>query len=305
MSLIQKIMNNLKLGRYTEHDSMSKLISDNYSTLLVLNRLDIPLGFGDKTIGQVCKENKIDTTTFLAIINLLVFDSIENTSNISLPTVMAYLKNSHRYFLEYRLPLIREKLLTILIPEQTELNRAVLGYYDEYVTEITRHMMYEEDTVFPYVSALLKGERKFKQSIQSKQHDIVESKLTEFKNIIIKYYPVESSNELNSILFDIFSSEKDLAYHNAIEDHLFMPAVTALTESDASQETLSIREKEIIVCIAKGMTNKQIADHLFISVHTVISHRRNIAQKLEIHSTAGLIIYSIVNNLVNIEDISV
>jgi DNA-binding NarL/FixJ family response regulator len=70
---------------------------------------------------------------------------------------------------------------------------------------------------------------------------------------------------------------------------------------DAS--TLSTREKEIIVCVVKGLTNKEIAQDLFLSTHTVISHRRNIARKLEIHSTAGLTIYAIVNKLVELEDI--
>lgn len=70
------------------------------------------------------------------------------------------------------------------------------------------------------------------------------------------------------------------------------------------KNVLSVREKEIIVCVVKGMTNKQIADHLILSTHTIISHRRNIASKLQIHSSAGLTIYAIVNNLVDISEVS-
>jgi len=74
--------------------------------------------------------------------------------------------------------------------------------------------------------------------------------------------------------------------------------------STADETTaLSNREKEIITCIVKGLTNKEIAAELFLSIHTVISHRRNIATKLEIHSTAGLTIYAIVNKLVELDDI--
>lgn len=71
----------------------------------------------------------------------------------------------------------------------------------------------------------------------------------------------------------------------------------------AGQEVLSTREKEIITCVVKGMTNKEIADALFLSAHTVITHRRNIARKLQIHSPAGLTIYAIVNKLVELQDI--
>lgn len=74
-------------------------------------------------------------------------------------------------------------------------------------------------------------------------------------------------------------------------------------KSEEDDEMLSVREKEIVVCVVKGMTNKEIADNLFISVHTVITHRRNIAKKLQIHSPAGLTIYAIVNNLIEISEV--
>lgn len=70
-----------------------------------------------------------------------------------------------------------------------------------------------------------------------------------------------------------------------------------------TRDTLSQREKEIVVGVVKGMTNKEIADDLFLSVHTVITHRRNISRKLQIHSVSGLTIYAIVNKLVRLEDI--
>lgn len=74
-------------------------------------------------------------------------------------------------------------------------------------------------------------------------------------------------------------------------------------EETDSQETLSQREKEIVICVVKGMTNKEIAEKLFLSIHTVITHRRNISKKLQIHSAAGLTIYAIVNKLVALSDV--
>ena len=68
---------------------------------------------------------------------------------------------------------------------------------------------------------------------------------------------------------------------------------------------LSEREKEIIVWVVKGLTNKEIADRLFISINTVTTHRRNSAHKLDIHSPAGLTIYAIVNKLVDISDVEI
>ena len=74
-------------------------------------------------------------------------------------------------------------------------------------------------------------------------------------------------------------------------------------ENGEEQQSLSAREKEIVICVVKGMTNREIADKLFLSAHTVITHRRNIARKLQIHSPSGLTIYAIVNKLVELKDI--
>ena len=139
-----------------------------------------------------------------------------------------------------------------------------------------------------------------------RHHDQVDAKLGELKNIIIKYYPSGSTNELNGVLFDIFTCEQELASHNAVEDEILVPAVERLAAEGVEppkSEALSAREREIVVCVVKGMTNKQIADALCISAHTVITHRRNIASKLQIHSAAGLTIYAIVNKLVELSEI--
>lgn len=83
--------------------------------------------------------------------------------------------------------------------------------------------------------------------------------------------------------------------------------VRKLRESIASREEsadsegpdLSQREKEILVCVAKGMLNKEIADFYNISIHTVITHRKNITRKTGIKTVAGLTVYALLNNLID------
>ena len=67
---------------------------------------------------------------------------------------------------------------------------------------------------------------------------------------------------------------------------------------------LSTRERDILTAVAKGKTNKEIADEFNISIYTVISHRRNISQKLGINSIPGLTVYAIMNKLVDMSDFS-
>ncbi len=80
-------------------------------------------------------------------------------------------------------------------------------------------------------------------------------------------------------------------------------AEEACPEPEEEQQTLSSREKEIVICVVKGMTNREIADRLYLSTHTVITHRRNIARKLQVHSASGLTVYAIVNKLIELNDI--
>ncbi|MCM1349434.1 MAG: LuxR C-terminal-related transcriptional regulator [Firmicutes bacterium] len=71
----------------------------------------------------------------------------------------------------------------------------------------------------------------------------------------------------------------------------------------AASTDLTPREREVIRGIVKGLSNKEIASEINVSVNTVMTHRRNIASKLRIHSPAGLTIYAIVSKLVSLEEI--
>lgn len=108
-------------------------------------------------------------------------------------------------------------------------------------------------------------------------------------NSILKYY---------DDTFSLYDGPEDMK-----EKLNRMLNLSGQEDGRGGQEVLSSREKEIVTCVVKGMTNKEIADALFLSTHTVITHRRNIARKLQIHSPAGLTIYAIVNKLVEIQDI--
>ena len=295
---------------YSPDERMCDLVCGRYPVLQVMSRFGIALGFGDKTVAEVCAENQVDTATFLAVVNLPGGSrgGEELASEVSVRSLLDYLHNSHGYFLGFRLPAIRRKLIGAVDCSLSDVSFAIMRYFDEYVAEVDRHMTYEEKSVFPYVEGLLAGEKPADYSIDvfRRHHDKVEERLRELKNIIIKYFPSGGTDELNSVLYDIFTCEEELASHNAVENELFIPAVERLAADGAAAERpepLSAREREIIVCVVKGLTNKEIADELCISTHTVITHRRNIASKLQIHSAAGLTIYAIVNKLVELSQI--
>jgi regulator of cell morphogenesis and NO signaling len=319
-------MKRMKL--YEADDKMIDLISDNYSMLQGLGAFGIRLGFGDKTVSEVCREQDVDCYTFLTVVNFLIngYAPKETDDRISVNTLLAYLRASHRFFLDFQLPSIRKKLEESLSKDSPSLWQIagtlpalILRLYDEYAHDIRQHMKYEEKTLFPYVEALMRGEQKpnYNVDIFAKHHSDTTGKFQELKNIIIKYLPHDglANNQLTATLYDIYNNEEWLLNHSNVEEVLFVPAIrrveqqlktedvtariTNMIQQTDSKESVSEREKEIIVCLVQGMSNKEIANRLFISVNTVITHRRNIVRKLQIHSLAGLTIYAIANGLID------
>ena len=318
-------MKQMKL--YEAGDKMISLIKDNYSLLQSLGSFGINLGFGDKTVSETCELNNVDTYTFLAVVNFTIngYSNFEDDAKLDVPTLMHYLEASHRYYLDFQLPFIRRELEESL-DASDHLARLILRLYDEYAHEIRRHMKYEEKTLFPYVQSLLDDRHVGDYNIEtfSKHHESADKKLRELKLMIIKYLPsnTQLNNQLTATLYDIFNNEEWIQLHAQVEDCIFVPAIRRLEhqsrQNDVTKnitsmvfkggaevgETLSDREKEVIIGVVQGMQNKEIADHLCISTNTVITHRRNIARKLQIHSAAGLTIYAIVNGLVDISSVT-
>ena len=147
--------------------------------------------------------------------------------------MIRYLHNAHDYFLQFRLPHLRRKLVNAIASCPADVAFVITRFFDEYAAEVDKHMAYEEHSVFPYVQGLIEGRKdpKYNIAIFRKRHDQIESKISDLKNILIKYYPGEGSHLLNSVLFDIFATEADLASHTRVEDYLFVPVVAALEQT--------------------------------------------------------------------------
>ncbi|MBP5771764.1 MAG: DNA-binding response regulator [Bacteroidaceae bacterium] len=323
---------------------MSDLIHDDYRLLQVISRFGVSLGFGDQTVEAACKASGVDTATFLAVVNFIQNEGHlsvdELAEEVSVTELMRYLQRSHSYFLDFRLPAIRRKLIeSIDCSAKNQIAFLILRFYDEYAAEVQRHMEYENTHIHTYVQQLLEGKLPPARGTQSAatysvlahQHHDNHASLTksghELKSIIIKYYPSDSDTQrLADTLMDIYIMEEDLFSHCRLEDSLFAesvrllevevkakiqeggftanasPKVQADSEMSGSDE-LSEREKEVICHVVRGLSNKEIAEKMFISANTVMTHRRNIARKTQIHSPAGLTIYAIVNGLINLEEV--
>ncbi len=307
---------------YVATDKLRNLIEENSDLMMVAARFGISLGFGDKTVKEVCAEDGVDERTFLSVCNLI--DNRPYTIDVSLTSLMGYLRSAHSYFLEFLLPSIRRKLLLAVsaLPID-DVMLQLLKFFDDYCNEVRRHMEHENDSIFSYVDRLLKGEDagEFRIADYSVGHTSMTEKLDDLKDIFIRHYHVMNNLLLVSALNDIIDCNSDLCSHCEIEDRMFLPAVERLERSmqlkerdsvpeddnedehDSLLESMTEREKDILRCVARGMQNKEIADKLFISINTVTTYRRNISAKLNIHSAAGLTVFAILHRLVDINEI--
>lgn len=278
-------------------------MSHEEEAIQIISRFGLGMGVGEQTIAQTCEAYGVHTATFLAIINFKVFKQRAIITEIDIPTLQRYLRNAHTYFLDFRLPFLRRALIEAIIPADptSKIPMLILRCYDEFVEEIRAHIEHENAGLFEE---------------HTRDDERITDKLTEIKNLIIKYYPSNNSSQrelvnytLISVMSDLWHTEQDFADHCAIEDEILRPAMTHVQQQKKPHqilqdtEELSSRERDVVVQIVKGLSNKEIADVLCISVHTVITHRKNITRKLNIHSTAGLTIYAIVNKLIDINSL--
>lgn len=231
----------------TLSSKMAELIHANVNALSVLQRLKIPLGVGDKTISEVCEENNVHPELFIYVIRLSLYDVLPgdvSDKKILLPHLISYLRLTHEYYLNNRLPLIEKYIKTILNNEPHRTTDILLlqKFFNKYKKEFVLHLDNEEMKVFPYVMDLLEISlqeqcnkalyaqmTKYSISAFLKEHDNLDEKLNDLQNIIIKYLtPFESDYEVHQILILLSQLEKDVFQHAQLEDLLMVPVVMEL-----------------------------------------------------------------------------
>ena len=319
----------------THSSRMADVVNANPAVLSVLDRLGIRLGFHEATVEDICNRYGLSTHLFLDVCNIYCNKHYEprsgQLSGQDISKIISYLQTSHKYYSTKSLPALHHKIHRLLAGGN-ESNAAIINkFYDDYLEEITRHFRFEEEVVFPGVKNLLAEHgspsqtENFSTGTFEENHSNIEDKLSDLKNTILKYLPDDYPQSLRmEILKEIYAIAEDLDKHTRIEDKLLVPAITGLIGNSPAEEDpkephpqeeaaeeedeqnhgpLSEREKEIVAEVAKGLTNKEIADRLHLSIHTVTTHRKNISHKTGINSISGITVYAIINHLVDINDL--
>ena len=113
------------------------------------------------------------------------------------------------------------------------------------------------------------------------------------RHIMLKHLSgAYDENLCYAVLFAIDTLGRDIRQHNRIRHRILLPMI------DDESNSLSEREKDVLRLIVEGLTNKEIAARLYVSVNTVLTHRKNITAKLGIKTTPGLTFYAITHRLI-------
>lgn len=221
---------------FSKDTKFAELMTEDRRLLQLLPRFGIRIGFGDRSVDQVCQMNQVNTDLFLMICEIYSDSGFKpekhELQSIYMIDLLSYLKASHLYYLDDRFPHIEEHLNRIIEACGQKYGPMLSHFYDEYKQEVIRHIQYyEEEVVFPYIEALLKGEHIDSYKIDEFEHNHtnIQDTLDDMMNILLKYLPGDIlPKERMEISYDIMELSDDLSRHSLIEERILIPCVESL-----------------------------------------------------------------------------
>ncbi len=197
----------MKSRLFSSESRLSDLITAHPSLLTLPSRLGIALGFGDRSIADVCESSGVDTTFFLLICNVYTFNNyVPSTATIlgtDMTGLVPYLERSHKYYVDKRLPHIECHLDAIAQQLGGRIGHVFINFFKQYKSEVEAHFQHEEHDVFPHIRALMDGKKDVTYGIDEflHTHSDIEGKLDDLLNILFKYLPpqVDDDNALDVV----------------------------------------------------------------------------------------------------------
>ncbi len=217
---------------------MADAINQYHSLLTVLPRLGIPLGFGEKSVEQLCAEHHVSLPLFTLISRVYIqsdyFPSIEELRLCPMQDLLQYLFQSHKDYLENKFPHIEQHLSKLLEPMVKKYSTLIANFYAKFKEELVKHFRYEEEVLFPYMQQFMTESVNVDDDPRPsnafrEQHDDIEDTLGDLTNLLLKYIPSDiSSTERVDMLLDMYSLSSDIERHAMLEDRILLPYIQYL-----------------------------------------------------------------------------
>ena len=223
----------------TPDTKLCEVIVDEPSVVPVINRFDIVLGVGDRTIKSICKEKGIDTSYFITILNAFIHESffLENvTGAFNAGDVVDYLRKTNNSYLRNQLPNIERHFAALISRSDSNNNLPLLfNFYREVKTEIERRI----DSDNQWFDAIISAEQSNSEvsvagnAVQA-ESDSIEDKLSDLINMFVIHLRGDYDRNLcHAVLFAVISLEKDIRQNNRIRNRVLRPLVDALNSRNS------------------------------------------------------------------------
>lgn len=223
----------------TPDTKLCEVIVDEPSVVPVINRFDIVLGVGDRTIKSICKEKGIDTSFFITILNAFIHESffLENlTGAFNAGDVVDYLRKTNNSYLRNQLPNIERHFAALISRSDSNNNLPLLfNFYREVKTEIERRI----DSDNQWFDAIISAEQSNSEvsvagnAVQA-ESDSIEDKLCDLINMFVIHLRGDYDRNLcHAVLFAVISLEKDICQNNRIRNRVLRPLVDALNSRNS------------------------------------------------------------------------
>ena len=201
------------------------------TSLLVFERLGIPLRVGEKTLGQIAEENGMRPQLLLSLVYLSMGCTPYEMNTFELedvPFLINFLLSGHEYYIHEANPNIAS-LLACILPDADTPNRELLRkFFDRYMLEARQHFDYEHDIVFPYARLLFdnKDSGVFRMQEYKHRHTDIRVKLEDLQHLLLRYLPPLKDESLaRRLLYSLNLLCTDLQVHTSIEDDVLIPLV--------------------------------------------------------------------------------
>ncbi|QZE14535.1 hemerythrin domain-containing protein [Halosquirtibacter laminarini] len=231
---------------YQQDTQLADVIMNSHLHLSVINHFDIPLGFGNKTIKEVCQQHGINLHFFLIVINSFSIPNYfpkKELLEFDLKLIIEYLMKTHQYYLHKEIPKL-ESCISRMQRVATQTNwqsiQLISRFFFQYKEELIKHLYQEDHMFFPYIYDLIEKKENltYKDPVllnssifYSEKHENLGVKVSDLKNLIVKYIPSNTDQETcQQLLIQLIRLEIDLENHRHIEEKVLIPKVQILEQ---------------------------------------------------------------------------
>ena len=225
----------MKNKYFVGRTKMADVVAANHTLILAMPRFGIPLGFGDRSVQEICEQYGLPVDFVLLIFNVYTFDDYlpdeYDLEQTNFSPLVPYLEASHHYYLSERLPHIERHLSHVAGSAGDRYGAILKKFFEDYRSEVVEHFESEEHAVFPYLKSLMtdgKAEKPVSEHFADNHTDLVD-KLNDLTQILYKYIPCDNfAEELNELVFAILQLSADLEKHAVIEEKILLPYIQLL-----------------------------------------------------------------------------